>query len=258
MTVSSLSPTLLSRSLPSSTCLLNARSSSLYRRTSASASSRPSTARFRAASAALRSCLVPWTAARVLNWLILSWTELSREWPWRVGDMRLWTETLDSRRDADVCPSCLFMRSEDTGSRGAMASGDAVRRVSCLVGLGVDGAAGREDRGVGVVEPSARVDGDSIVSARACCTLFMVLFGSLSTWYSGTLVEPLKINRPEDLEKAASRDRGLWESSSDYATMLCTLWHAEPNKQAANIVHDNVVGSKEEPRCKQWGGLSAC
>lgn len=171
MTVSNLSPTLLSRSLPSSTCLFSRCTSSLYRRTSASASSRPRTARFSAASADLRSCRPPWTAARVLNWLILSWTELSREWLEREGDIMLWTETLESRPEAvtDAWPGCMFMRSEDTGSKGAMSAGDAVRAdpsastCSRLLGVGVLGAAARENR-VGVEVPRRLgVDGDSIM-----------------------------------------------------------------------------------------------
>lgn len=152
MTVSSLSPTFLSLFLPSSTSFFSARTSSLYLctsslnlRTSASASSRPSTARFRAASAFLRSrCLL--CEARVLNWLILSLTELSRECPFLVGEPRLLIES----RCSD--PSCMLRRSEETGSKGAMLS--AAKVEARLDGDGVVGA--------GVDEPS-RVDGRSMM-----------------------------------------------------------------------------------------------
>lgn len=68
MTVSRRSPTLRSRSLPSSMARRRAFTSSLYRRISASASSRPTIARFRAASAVLRSsCFDCKATLRVLN-----------------------------------------------------------------------------------------------------------------------------------------------------------------------------------------------
>lgn len=76
-TVSSLSPTFLSLSLPSSICLRRARVSSLYRRISLSASSRPTMALFRAASLAFRSSCLPWKATE-LKAAIFSCTELSR------------------------------------------------------------------------------------------------------------------------------------------------------------------------------------
>lgn len=84
MTVSSLSPTRRSRSRPSSTSFRSERASSRYLRISDSASSRPSMARFRAASAVLRSsCLdmelpKPCWLVMLLNWAILSWILLSR------------------------------------------------------------------------------------------------------------------------------------------------------------------------------------
>src|SRR5947207_1591103 len=55
MTVSSLSPTFLSRSRPSSSCFCSVFASSRYRCISLSASSRPNIARFNAASLAFRS-----------------------------------------------------------------------------------------------------------------------------------------------------------------------------------------------------------
>lgn len=150
MTVSKRSPTFLSRSRPSSNCFLTARSSSLQRRASASASSRPSTARFRAASWDLRSRLLPW-AARLLKALILSLTELSRLWPGAAGDMRLWMETLEVRVEGE--PICLLMRSEETGSRGAIRAAVADCAASSAVGVlfwgatdvrdGVEGASSR-------------------------------------------------------------------------------------------------------------------
>lgn len=154
ITVSSLSPTFLSLFLPSSISFFRARTSSLclstsslYLRTSASASSRPSTARFKAASAFLRSRCLLWEA-RVLNWLILSLTELSRECPFFPGEPRLLIESLCSE------PICILRRSEETGSKGAILS--AAKVEARLEGEGVVGA--------GVDEPS-RVDGRSIVSS---------------------------------------------------------------------------------------------
>lgn len=79
MTVSSRSPTRLSRSLPSWTAFCSSLISSLSRRISASASSRPTMARLSAASAVRRSsCFDCMATLRLLNWLILSCTELSR------------------------------------------------------------------------------------------------------------------------------------------------------------------------------------
>lgn len=64
-------------------------------------------------------------------------------------------ETLESRPEAEGgCASCAFMRSEDTGSKGAIL-------VSSLVGEGVAGGA-KEGR-VGVDEPSARLSEGSMV-----------------------------------------------------------------------------------------------
>ena len=83
MTVSRRSPTRRSRSLPSSTALRRVRSSSLCLRSSISASSRPSMARLRAASAVLRSsCLVCMDMFMLLNWLILSRTEVDESRCW--------------------------------------------------------------------------------------------------------------------------------------------------------------------------------
>lgn len=105
MTASSRSPTLRSRSLPSSICFLSILASSRYRRISASASSRPSMARLSAASAVLRSSCLDCMASE-LNWLIFSWTELSRREPpsGRVRCSRCcWTVTKTEESRCALC-----------------------------------------------------------------------------------------------------------------------------------------------------------
>jgi hypothetical protein len=111
MTVSNLSPTLRSLSRPSSAAFLKLLTSSRYLRISLSASSRPSIALLSAASAVLRSSDLD-CMARLLNTLILSCTELSREWPWVA-------EAVDSR----ACDST-FSRSGVASRKGAQAPGN--------------------------------------------------------------------------------------------------------------------------------------
>lgn len=60
-------------------------------------------------------------------------------------------DTLESRPDGEGSPSCAFMRSDDTGSKGAMFG------ALSLVGEGVAVAGGAKDERVGVDEPSARL-----------------------------------------------------------------------------------------------------
>jgi hypothetical protein len=131
-----------------------------------------------------------WTAARVLNWLILSLTELSREWLGLLGDSKLCVEMFESRLGGGV--ACASSREVILS-----AAAEAAREGSLGATVGVEGAGASDARGViGVATVGSRFIGGSIAGVVlmvycASCTMSGVAGDGVAGTSIGIGQEPI-------------------------------------------------------------------